>query len=306
MNSPSATEAAFLDAIADEPDEDGPRLVYADWLMEQGDPRGELIRIQCELDGLAADAPGQHSLRTRSEQLKRQVLGWLGEPPPGVRVDFLRGLIVAVVGPSATSTVENVWWDRLRGRVFRLRLECDDETLVRWVRHGRLAGVPEVVVRGEGVTRVGLGVLDDLSRLRSLNLCGTRVTDRGLPSLAGLRLLRDLDLGLTRVTGSGLLNLAPLTRLERLSLNRSWANDDGLVFLPEFPRLRHLVLDGTRITDASVGRLARLGGLRQLDILGSRISPTGRRMLQRALPRCSVSPVIRTLGELVAMPHGPG
>jgi uncharacterized protein (TIGR02996 family) len=40
--------AAFLRAILDAPDEDGPRLVYADYLDERGDPRGGFVRGQVE------------------------------------------------------------------------------------------------------------------------------------------------------------------------------------------------------------------------------------------------------------------
>src|SRR5438067_2114547 len=40
--------AAFLKAIIDHADQDGPRLAYADWLEEHGDPRGEFIRTQIE------------------------------------------------------------------------------------------------------------------------------------------------------------------------------------------------------------------------------------------------------------------
>jgi uncharacterized protein (TIGR02996 family) len=37
-------------AISDAPDDDAPRLVYADWLEEHGDPdRAEFIRVQCRL-----------------------------------------------------------------------------------------------------------------------------------------------------------------------------------------------------------------------------------------------------------------
>lgn len=39
----------FFELIREHPEDDAPRLVYADWLDEQGDPRGEFIRIQCEL-----------------------------------------------------------------------------------------------------------------------------------------------------------------------------------------------------------------------------------------------------------------
>lgn len=40
----------FLAAIRAAPDDDAPRLVYADWLTENGEEeRGELIRVQCRL-----------------------------------------------------------------------------------------------------------------------------------------------------------------------------------------------------------------------------------------------------------------
>ncbi len=42
--------AAFLATIFDRPDDDGPRLVYADWLEERGEcGRAEFIRAQCKL-----------------------------------------------------------------------------------------------------------------------------------------------------------------------------------------------------------------------------------------------------------------
>lgn len=39
----------FLDVIQNEPGDRVPRLIYADWLDESGDPRGELIRLLEEL-----------------------------------------------------------------------------------------------------------------------------------------------------------------------------------------------------------------------------------------------------------------
>ena len=45
-----AQHEAFLRAIFDAPDDDTPRLVYADFLQENGEEdRAELIRVQCEL-----------------------------------------------------------------------------------------------------------------------------------------------------------------------------------------------------------------------------------------------------------------
>src|SRR5256885_1062335 len=39
----------FVAQIVAAPDDDRPRLVYADHLMERGDPQGELIAVQCAL-----------------------------------------------------------------------------------------------------------------------------------------------------------------------------------------------------------------------------------------------------------------
>jgi uncharacterized protein (TIGR02996 family) len=44
-----STESRLRAAISASPDDDAPRLVYADWLLERGDPRGEFIQIQCML-----------------------------------------------------------------------------------------------------------------------------------------------------------------------------------------------------------------------------------------------------------------
>lgn len=42
----SDEETRLIDAIVAAPDDDAPRLVYADWLLQRGDPRGELIQLQ--------------------------------------------------------------------------------------------------------------------------------------------------------------------------------------------------------------------------------------------------------------------
>jgi len=43
------TDSDFMAAIIANPADDAPRLVYADWLEEHDDPRGEFIRVQVEL-----------------------------------------------------------------------------------------------------------------------------------------------------------------------------------------------------------------------------------------------------------------
>src|SRR4051812_43685313 len=48
----SPEERAFLDAVLETPDDEGIRLIFADWLEERSDPFGEFIRLQCQLASL--------------------------------------------------------------------------------------------------------------------------------------------------------------------------------------------------------------------------------------------------------------
>src|SRR6266511_2319846 len=62
-------EDAFLQAVLDEPDDEAPRLIYADWLQERGDPRGEFIQVQCQLARLRAGDPRRVALEVEEQEL---------------------------------------------------------------------------------------------------------------------------------------------------------------------------------------------------------------------------------------------
>jgi uncharacterized protein (TIGR02996 family) len=48
-------DEAFLQAILDSPDDDAPRLIYADWLEEKDDPRAAVVRRHPALFRFLAD-----------------------------------------------------------------------------------------------------------------------------------------------------------------------------------------------------------------------------------------------------------
>ncbi len=88
------TEAAFLKAIREEPTEDAHRLAFADWLIDNGNPRGEFIAVQCELARLADDDPRRFDLRVREQVLLhrhekdwtvRPFIAWLKHPKRACR-----------------------------------------------------------------------------------------------------------------------------------------------------------------------------------------------------------------------------
>jgi uncharacterized protein (TIGR02996 family) len=63
-------EAAFLAAIRDAPADTATRLVYADWLDERNEPRGELIRIEEERRQLPVFADRYWQLKPRRNELR--------------------------------------------------------------------------------------------------------------------------------------------------------------------------------------------------------------------------------------------
>ena len=106
----------FLNAIRAAPDDDGLRLVYSDWLEEQGfTARADLIRVQCALAEMADDDPRRQGLERREQSLLGNALegtvyslradapwcaGWYPEDAPAVTRHFVgtfrRGLIEEV------------------------------------------------------------------------------------------------------------------------------------------------------------------------------------------------------------------
>ena len=64
---------AFLQDILAHPDDDAPRLIFADWLEEQGDPnsvgRAEFIRVQCAVSKEHLPERGRAELEGRQQEL---------------------------------------------------------------------------------------------------------------------------------------------------------------------------------------------------------------------------------------------
>lgn len=91
-------EGALLQAIREAPHDEASRLVYADWLEERGDVRGELLRIEIQLGRTDAGDPGYTAALARWVQLRDLVpADWLsglglrvnGLPLPPELVDLL-------------------------------------------------------------------------------------------------------------------------------------------------------------------------------------------------------------------------
>lgn len=200
--------AFFVRAILDHPADVVPRLVFADWLEEHGDPdRAEFIRVQCQLTDLGPDHPRRTGLIRRQHRLLKQHADrWRLELPGWARgsgAKFRRGLVA--------------------------RIRADADAFLRGAEAlFRVAPVEEAHLTlrpGHDFDR--LINFQWLSRLTVLRL-EPGVTDEAAAVLAGsphLRGLEDLSLAGNRVGSAGaaaLLTSASLPALRRVDLRDNW------------------------------------------------------------------------------------
>lgn len=226
---------ALYQSILEHPEDDAPRLIYSDWLEEQGDSqRAAFIRAQCELARAEAYSPLFRKLTARSKKLFQP--HWLQTLRGKVlHSDMRRGFIHKVTIYSKRFVTDG-------GDIF-------DTEPVREVKFAEFSAV-----RGN-VPIATLAVCPHLGRLTGLNLGGNTVTGRMMVELLDgghLRGLRKLHIDNTRIESefmSGILNSSRLPRLEELEFSvqgdmvRAWLG--GRADLNLLRQLRSLTVHNT-------------------------------------------------------------
>jgi uncharacterized protein (TIGR02996 family) len=274
-------EESFLQAIREHPDDDTPRLVYADRLEEQGDAaRAEFIRTQVALAGLAADDARRPVLAAREQALLVEHRDdWL-EP--------LRDLAAPLRDPAVGKARMNAWEFR-RGFLESIRLDAR-VFLERAEEVFACAPVQELFLRGAEELTADVAASPWLERLTRLHL-SLLIGPRGMEVLAASPHLKNLrQLGLSgnviSTTGARALAKSPhLTRLTDLNLDGNRigaAGAEALAGSPNMAGLTTLNLGGNNLGSAGVEWLAtsaRLANLKELWLHRNSISESGARAL---------------------------
>ena len=74
-----AVNPELLAEVLAHPDEDAPRMILADWLTERGDPRGELIAVQCALARPLVRDKAQELAKRELDLLREHGAAWIRE-----------------------------------------------------------------------------------------------------------------------------------------------------------------------------------------------------------------------------------
>jgi uncharacterized protein (TIGR02996 family) len=240
---PFTEEQPFLDAIHARCHEDGPRLVYADFLDEKGDSeRAELIRLQLAMARMTEEHPLRPELANRILELRTSNTSRWSEHLADlvISADFRRGLLDSVV---------------METEAF---LASGEELFQR-------ARIRRVSLRNASVRLADLVNCPALLHVRELDLCANDLGNGGVNLLVRSRHLwelQSLDLGFNGIDDAGMNALA------RASC---------------FPNLGSLSVNfNSHITSAGLAALASspfLGGLTNLDVCSNDIGEEGIRAL---------------------------
>lgn len=151
----SMDDSPFIDTIIANPDDDGPRLVYADWLEERGDPRGEFIRLQIQLNGrkMLDESPSRHCGKENAlRQRERQLLygnekKWLNGLPGDWPVAHLDGVVNVTFYGAASYRFRRGFVEDITWPWFQWAAWADEIRKTTPVRFVQLTTMPEIGIR---------------------------------------------------------------------------------------------------------------------------------------------------------------
>ncbi|MSQ94292.1 MAG: TIGR02996 domain-containing protein [Gemmataceae bacterium] len=225
----------FLQTILDRPDDDLPRLHYANWLDGCGNPLGEFIRLQCLL---AQNPQPQPRHERRAQELLAQHQCFWSHALSG-RIEwcsFRRGFIEEIA-LTDRQLVEHAAELFRYAPVLDLHLEW---TGVRLDRLPELPGVQHTLFLDLSSQGLGNGAIERLAeapllaQVHGLNLSSNLLEDEGLEAIydsphAGN--LRELYVSDNPVTDDGVrrLVMAPIVeRLEVLDMRFTQVSQEGI------------------------------------------------------------------------------
>jgi uncharacterized protein (TIGR02996 family) len=265
------TEAeAFLQRIRAYPDDDAQRLIFADWLDEEGDPRGKFVRVQLALAELPGHDPALRDLLTQERELLAAHRDAWEAPFRGLATGcvFRRGFVdeVKVEARQFVRHAHEIFAAAPVRHVHLLDVSDNLSAVMQSPYLGRLAALTVFASHlGEPLARA-VARSEYVAGLRRLTLTRNRFGDDAAEQLARsphLTALEDLDLGENEIGESGARALAAapawanLRRLELRDNRLGPAGAEALAGSERLPALRRLGLSGNDVGLPRLQSLAR-------------------------------------------------
>lgn len=245
------TEAAFIEAMAETPDDLGTRLVFGDWLMERGDPRGDYFRLHHEVThGTPSTLAEKRYMKVVQRELARVGAG-----------AFARDGLIERVERTFDELLDT------SDRLFSLGpIHCvgltQNHRFAELVRHESLRWTFGLELGSQRITAgeaCALAASPFVQRLRRVHVGANAIGAVGAAGFAQLPMLEALDVSSTNLAG-----------------NIEW-------LLPAMPRLRTLAIANNGLQPDALARLlAAARELTALDVSNTMLGAEGARAIAGA------------------------
>jgi uncharacterized protein (TIGR02996 family) len=305
----TSDERGLLDGIRDDPYDDALRLVYADWLEDNGRAdEAELIRVQIEL---AKEPRVKKGLQGRENALVRKLKATWPAGVAGAGVSYRRGLGFTewnsiagmTLGSGLLRDAGSPTWvveRELTLNGYGVR-DTDFAALTRCKDFAQLTALE--IERGEDfppAAVVALAESPSATGLRRLKIERIKLGEKGAATLANLTGLRKLSLWWCSIGSKGvarLVNSKNLTELREL-IFLGCAEDEASILAVSkakgLPNLRSLYLTSNNVGDARLRTLLKsplLPRLEELVLAGNTIRDNG----AKALAECEALRNLKSL-----------
>jgi uncharacterized protein (TIGR02996 family) len=233
----------LLAAIAAAPDSDELRLIYADWLEEQGDPRGEYIRLQCRL---ASDPALSKSDRQKLQAFASMLF-------TAHQHEWDRPL-------HELGAFDLLYWRGLPEHISIIGADF----LAHAERLFALAPVTSIRIASKQVDAAALAASPHLARVRALNLAGAEVGDAGAQALASSPYASSLTLlslqgnGIGDTGAQAIADSASLKQLRTLILGQNAIGDEAARAIAAMPHLTTLDLGRNPLHPDTLAKISRI------------------------------------------------
>ena len=249
----STEEEALLAGIRETPDDDAPRLVYADWLEENGQAeRGQYIRLQCQANQLAEGSSERDDAEDQTGKLfAAHAHDWMAEVPEildstitergfwtwvtadvNIYLDFIKNHSLIPFAPTQKLQLYNP------GKHFKKLLDSPE---LRWVTELNIENCKVTEAKARAIVKC-----PHLQTLKSLRIQSGELKTKGVLALLGsdgLPSLEKFSMSLGELGDDGMSKLANepgLARLKYLDLGTSEFGSDGIAELVRSPHLHKL------------------------------------------------------------------
>ncbi|MDP6445518.1 MAG: TIGR02996 domain-containing protein, partial [Pirellulaceae bacterium] len=203
----------FEQAVCDDPDNLELRLMFADWCEEQGDSRGEFVRLQLALDSLPEGHLWRFDYLERERELLKEHAGrWNAPLHRRINQTALKGAVRSRRGMVRSWSYRRGFVECLRVEPLAIDLHAELLFSLGPIRHLRIVGL---------ITDWAAGVAScsRMEQLRSLDISCSELDTEGAAVLAGSRYLHQLhtlDVSCSEIGTAGISSFLESPGLDEL------------------------------------------------------------------------------------------